>query len=201
MKSTTLYLIRHGETEWNLQRRIQGHQDTALNETGMGQARLLAQELKNVSFDAVYASPLQRAYQTALCLSSDIQTDVRLREMCFGMYEGLLWTDFYAQLREKCLLFETLGFAERQHFKFHDQVESYLEVYTRARECLDEIVLKHSGEQVAVATHGGLIRSILSTLKQIDPFRIEVRNTGYIILRVEKTQYMPVHYCRVKEGV
>jgi probable phosphoglycerate mutase len=199
MKST-LYLIRHGQTDWNLNRRLQGHQDIPLNETGLQQARLLSEELKGMQFDVVYASDLQRACQTAQHLSTDIKIDPRLREMSFGIYEGVTWPDFQVQFDEQFRLRESLSFDEKHRLKFHDTVESYFEVYTRAKECLDEIMQANPGKHIAVATHGGLIKSILSMLQKTNPFQIQVDNIGYVVLRVEGTKYTPIRYCRI-EGV
>ncbi len=194
MKSTTLYLIRHGETDWNFNKRVQGRQDTALNEAGVQQARRLAEELKDTKFSAIYASPLQRAYHTAKHLADEIKTDSRLQETCYGVYEGLLWSDFLVHVDDKLKQYELLDLHEKGHFKFHESAESYFEVYIRAKECLDEIVQKHPGEQIAVATHGGLIKSVLSILEEIDPRHIDVSNVGYVVMEVEKACYRSIRY-------
>lgn len=200
MKSTTLYLIRHGETDWNLNGLIQGHRDIALNETGLRQAQLLAGELKEITFDAVYASPLLRAYDTAKHLSDDVVTDPRLRELAWGIYEGVSWSEFYSAEDAKLKKLEELSHQEKRHFKIHETIESYYEVYTRAKASLDDIVLNHPGQQIAVVTHGGLMKGILSELERVDRKQIAVGNTGYVVIKVEETQYTPIHYCRIKRG-
>jgi broad specificity phosphatase PhoE len=200
MEATILYLIRHGETDWNLNGFVQGHRDIALNSTGLQQAQLLAEELKDITFDRVYASPLLRAYDTAKHLSDDVVTDPRLRELAWGIYEGAPWSDFYKAEDEKLKKLEGLSLQEKRYFKFHDTIESYHEVYTRAKACLDDIVFKHPGQQIAVATHGGLMKSILSDLEGIEPKQIVVGNTGYVVLKVVETQYRPIHYSRIKKG-
>ncbi|HXY21336.1 MAG TPA: histidine phosphatase family protein, partial [Burkholderiaceae bacterium] len=88
----TLLLIRHGETQWNAQARIQGHRDIALSERGLRQAQRLARFLSGQAIDAVYASDLARASQTAQPLADALRLpvclDARLRERGFGLFEG-----------------------------------------------------------------------------------------------------------------
>lgn len=93
-----LYVIRHGETEWNTERRLQGRSDTKLNDYGIYLAKVTAEALKDVRFDAIYSSPLNRAYTTADIIRGgrklDIITDDRLMEMSFGDFEGMLSDEF-----------------------------------------------------------------------------------------------------------
>src|SRR3954471_7990952 len=90
---TTILLARHGETDWNLQRRVQGHSDTPLNETGRAQALALAETLDGAELDAIYASDLERAYDTAQFVAQRKGLPVtplpELRERNFGTWEGL----------------------------------------------------------------------------------------------------------------
>ncbi len=196
MKSTTLYLIRHGETEWNRNRRVQGHHDVPLNETGVEQALQLASELRDIEFDAVYASPFIRAYNTAKPLSQKIQTDERLKEISYGIYDGILWNDprLQAKIKER----KMLGKTDNWHYQFDGTGESPFEVFSRAIECLDELVLRHPEQKIAVVTHGGLIRSVISKIADIDLHHIEVDNIGYVVLNANETQYSPIQYCRIK---
>lgn len=87
-----LYIIRHGETSWNQMRKIQGAIDIPLNESGIRLAKITGEKLADVSFDAAFSSPLQRAYKTAeLVLGNrdiSIETDERLQEISFGDLEG-----------------------------------------------------------------------------------------------------------------
>ena len=92
MPLTRLYLIRHGQTDWNVRAALQGRTDIALNDTGRAQAREARALLQGVRFDAVYSSPLSRAVETAALVSGwergAIQTDERLTEIAFGPWEG-----------------------------------------------------------------------------------------------------------------
>ena len=87
-----VYLVRHGETEWNRQCRLQGQSDTELNEIGIELAEITAKALKDVDFEVIFSSPLRRAYRTAEIFRSerdtDIITDKRLLEINFGEREG-----------------------------------------------------------------------------------------------------------------
>src|SRR5262245_31004846 len=90
---TEILLIRHGETLWNREARMQGQNDSPLTETGLEQARKLARRLKTVAFTTLYSSDLGRAHQTARCIAEEtgheIVANEGLRERCFGIFEGL----------------------------------------------------------------------------------------------------------------
>ena len=87
-----IYFLRHGQTDWNLLGKMQGHADIPLNETGMKQAQKTAEKFKDIKMDAIYSSPLTRAMETARIINQNwglpIQTDERLQERNFGDYEG-----------------------------------------------------------------------------------------------------------------
>ena len=88
-----IYIVRHGETDWNGPRRLQGRSDIPLNETGIEEAKITGEALKDVPFAAAFVSPLTRTRQTAELLIRDrhipVYEDARIIEMCFGVYEGL----------------------------------------------------------------------------------------------------------------
>jgi 2,3-bisphosphoglycerate-dependent phosphoglycerate mutase len=92
---TEIWLVRHGQTDWNLEGRLQGQLDVPLNETGMGQVRLLAATLQGKRFGALFSSDLMRARQTAECVSTAVNLpiffDKRLREISQGQFEGMLF--------------------------------------------------------------------------------------------------------------
>ena len=97
---TEIYLTRHGETEWNVQKRAQGFQDSPLTPRGLEQARRLARRLSAVHFDAIFTSPLPRAYRTAQIIANTrdqlIQTDDRIREIYLGEWEGMTFREISA---------------------------------------------------------------------------------------------------------
>ncbi len=96
MNITTLVLVRHGETAWNVEGRIQGHLDVPLNETGLAQAAAVGKRFRSERFDAIYSSDLIRAFRTASPVVAnpevDIIRDPRLRERHLGVLQGLAAT-------------------------------------------------------------------------------------------------------------
>lgn len=150
---TTLILIRHGETLWNTERRMQGHRDSALTERGLWQAQKLGERMKTEKFSALYSSDLPRAARTAQCIADAtgcvVVPDERLRERHFGMFEGLTQAEMQAQ-------------APEIHHRFMSRDpqfavpggESPAEFYSRSRAALEDLALRHAGATIAVVTHG-----------------------------------------------
>lgn len=150
---TTILLVRHGETDWNLERRVQGHTDRPLNETGRGQANALAEVLEGEPLDAVYSSDLVRAHETARIVAErkglDVTAIPELRERDFGTWEGL--TD--GEILER--------FPHAQHGPWGD-AESREEMFRRVHEALQRIAVAHPRGRVLVITHGGPVRAVLA---------------------------------------
>ncbi len=146
----TLYLVRHGETDWNKDNRVLGRTDAPLNDTGLAQARELVRELHAVSLHAVYASPLRRAAEIGRMVAEDhglaCKTDDRLIEMDFGRMEG-------AQRNDPAYLAE-----KRKLFARYPGGESYFQAAARVYSFLD--MLKQIGGygNVIVVTHNGICR-------------------------------------------
>lgn len=152
MGQTTILLVRHGETDWNLQRRVQGHADRPLNETGIAQARALAEQLADEPIDAVYSSDLARAHDTARLVADahglPVETLPELRERDFGTWEGLTDDEVYERLPEART--SSWGDAEAT-----DELEA------RILTTIRRIASQHPGERVLVVTHGGPLRMML----------------------------------------
>jgi broad specificity phosphatase PhoE len=172
---TTLLLARHGETEWNRELRIQGSSDIELNELGRRQAQSLAQELTDVELDAIYASDLKRASQTAAAVAAthglEVSVDERLRERSFGSWEGLTREDI----------------AELPEGSRHDG-ESDDEVRERVLEAISEIAAAHPGEQVLVVSHGGALNALwhhalgvrIERWANCAVYKLAVRDDGFV---------------------
>lgn len=146
---TTLLLVRHGETDWNRELRIQGSSDTDLNERGRAQARELASELADVDLDAVYSSDLRRARETAEIATAgrglEVRLDGDLRERSFGSWEGLTRSEV----------------AERFPDLEHHDGESDDQVRDRVLAAVHRIVDAHPGEEVlVVVSHGGALNAL-----------------------------------------
>ncbi|WP_300266020.1 histidine phosphatase family protein [Microbacterium sp.] len=155
---TFLTLVRHGQTDWNLERRIQGTTDIPLNDTGRDDARTAAALLAQHTHHAIYASPLVRAHETAQIIADQLglespQPAPDMREREFGAGEGLLVEEYLETYRD----WQGLP----------DGAESLDEVRDRAISALDAIAADArrrsapQAESVIVVTHGGVIRSLL----------------------------------------
>lgn len=157
---TTVFFIRHGQTEWNKTLRYQGHSDIALTEEGMQQAKWVADRLAREPFSAIYSSDLSRARITAEMIAEKhhlpVESTADFREVKFGEWEGLR----YNQIHE--------GWpAEMDRFFLEPGKviipggETFHEVKERTDRALNEIRTKHDGQCVAIVTHGGAIRTML----------------------------------------
>ena len=155
-----IYLVRHGETDWNLKGKIQGSCDIELNETGIKQAAELSNKMleKNYKFTKIYSSPQKRALQTAKILSesTDIECIVvdNLKEMDLGKWEGLSWTE----AKEKYPLEYEEWFLKRRYTKTPGG-ESYEEMLERVLESLYKIIDENS-DNVVVVSHRAVIMSL-----------------------------------------
>jgi len=180
MKETEIILIRHGETEWNSQKRMQGHSNSDLSSVGQAQIQALGQWMKNVPFDLIYSSDSLRAKQTAEAITQfsghKLKIDLRLREKNLGVFEGLTSEEARERHPEVFRLFKTAG------SKYViDEGESTQQLQDRALEIVDEIRIKHLEERVLLVTHGGFIRVVMKHslgLSLETPTRFLIRNTG-----------------------
>jgi probable phosphoglycerate mutase len=150
---TTILLARHGETDWNRERRWQGHADQPLNELGREQARELAASLEGRAIDAIYASDLARAHQTALIvgerLELPVRADPRLREVDVGDWSGMTHTDIDPDALRRWEAGE----------KAWNGGESYDEMGERVVAGVLAIAREHPDETLLFVTHGGSIRA------------------------------------------
>ena len=152
---TEILLARHGETDWNLGRRVQGHTDIPLNAAGIDQARALAVQLSSEPLTAVFSSDLARALDTATAVAEmhglEVTVDPRLREKNFGSWEGL--TDLE--------IAERFPDAERGHWGDGETTEEVAERVLRVLERIREL---HPHGPVLVVSHGGPLRAALAAL-------------------------------------
>ena len=180
MKETEIILIRHGETEWNLQQRMQGHSNSDLSSVGQAQIQALGQWMKNVPFNYIYSSDSLRAKQTAEAITQfsghELKIDLRLREKNLGVFEGLTSEEASERHPEVFRLFKTEG------SKYViDEGESTQQLQDRALEIVEEIRIKHPEDRVLLVTHGGFIRVVMKHslgLSLETPTRFLIRNTG-----------------------
>lgn len=156
LAATRLLLMRHGETAWNQDARIQGHTDIELNATGHWQAGRLAAAVAEDPPDLLYCSDLKRARSTAEPLAARLrlalQPDPALRERCFGTFEGQRFVDIEARdpesarrWRQRDLDFQPIG------------GESLREFHARAVAAIEALCHRHAGRHIAVVSHGGVL--------------------------------------------
>ncbi len=165
--TTTIWLVRHGETDWNTGSRVQGTTDIPLNATGLAQARLVAQRLVTFSLDAIYSSPLSRAMQTATPLADQLQLSIQpvagLAERDFGSFQGKT-PDQVAQ--------EDPEGYQRWQTRDPDFVptggESLVQFRDRVARALDDVVQARLGQTIAVFTHGGVLDMIYRIANDLD---------------------------------
>ncbi len=153
-----LHLIRHGETDWNRERRVQGQSDSRLTERGARQARALAPRLRALRLDRIYCSTSLRARQTAghLFDGADIEYLDSLREIRLGPWEGRLYDQVEASEPEAFR-----RFWREPHRFAADGAETFFELQRRALEAVEAMAGRHPGGAVAVVSHGALIKSLL----------------------------------------
>ena len=153
---TSLILIRHGETDWNVEGRWQGQIDIPLNQKGRIQAEETARNLSDVPISAIYSSDLSRAFETARPLADwkglPIQTDPRLREIHQGVWQGMLVKDIQARYAER---FEQR--ADNPLSVSPPGGETVLQVNGRVLSIISEIVQRHPQETIAIVSHGFVI--------------------------------------------
>ena len=158
--TTNIVLIRHGETAWNAERRLQGHIDIALNAEGLRQADAVAAALAEERIDAIVASDLQRAHQTAQAIASmhgmPVHTDPGLRERCFGGFEGLL----YAEIEQRF----PRQFAAWQAREVDGDMppglrvaETFRQFYRRSVDAIMRLAQLHRGQTLVLVAHGGVL--------------------------------------------
>lgn len=166
-----LLLVRHGQTDWNLTHRVQGHTDTPLNAVGRAQACALADTLAAEAFVAVYSSDLSRAHETAVAVARvhglEVTVDRDLREKNFGSWEGLTDTEIADR------------FPDAVRGRWGDG-ETTEEVADRAVAAIERVRQQHPAGRVLVVSHGGAMRAILDHLgvehgpiRNCDVFRVD----------------------------
>jgi broad specificity phosphatase PhoE len=153
---TQILIVRHGETDWNRDRRFQGHADPPLNDAGREQARALADELARERIDFVYTSDLVRARETAEIVATRLGADVvalsELREIDVGEWEGLTWPQIEERCPEGALTWHQHGYGWKSG-------ETYDQLGDRVIAALRRIAADHPAQTVLVIGHGGTVRA------------------------------------------
>jgi len=168
VQATRIIVLRHGETAWNHDTRIQGHTDIDLNDTGRWQAAQLGKALADEPLDAVYASDLKRAYATGQAVAQaqglTVQAEPGLRERCFGALEGLTWLEIETQHPEHAAAWRT----RVPEWAPPGGGESLAVLRERIITTLNAIATRHPDQQVAVVAHGGVLDIIYRAATGLD---------------------------------
>lgn len=163
-----LYLVRHAESTWNAEGRVQGQADPPLSERGLAQAERLAERFRGEPIDALYSSPLERARQTAERIAEatalETQIDDRLKEHNMGLFTGLVWREIVEQFPE---------FARAWMERAMDMPggEKQAAFHMRATGVMQDIAARHPDGRIVVVSHGGILGEYLAHLLGLDPER------------------------------
>ena len=165
MESTRILAIRHGETAWNVDTRIQGQLNVGLNDTGLWQAQQVGKALAQEPIAAIYSSDLDRAFTTATSIAQSnhslisrtghtaiVQPHMGLRERHFGHFEGMTW----AEIEDKWPADAKLWRSRDQHWSPLGG-ESLVVLHERIAQCVHAIASQHLGEQIVLVAHGGVL--------------------------------------------
>jgi 2,3-bisphosphoglycerate-dependent phosphoglycerate mutase len=179
-QSKKIVIIRHGETEWNIYRKLQGQANSDLTELGKKQALLTAQAIKNEVFDKIYSSDLPRCVETAKILNHELGLAVvfekGLRERHFGQLQGkkheeikALFPDLHSKLSTGNINFEIPG------------GESFKDFYIRVNDTLDRLAANAEEEKILIVSHGGALDCVIRRIFGLPldmPRRFSIYNTS-----------------------
>ncbi len=180
----TIYLVRHGKTDWNEKRLIQGHTDIPLSKKGELEIKSLIKKLRGIKFDKAYSSDLLRARKTAelIAIKHKIEVEIskELRERNYAHLEGKNKSELI-EIDKKLIL---LSKEEQFIYKHHPKIESIKEVMDRFLSHLKEIANKNRNKTILVVTHGEPMWMFLSVLKKIDSNTkyVKIKNLAYMVL-------------------
>lgn len=160
-ETTTIYITRHGQTEWNIQKRFQGHNDSPLTELGMKQASWLGESLEQEAIDLIYSSSSQRAVKTAEIIRGerDIPIDLSdaFKEISLGVWEGITQEEAKEHFAEQFDHF----WNDPGAFQVENS-ETFQQVYDRAVQKVNEIIHDHRGKSILIVTHTAVIKLLMA---------------------------------------
>lgn len=202
MYTTQIWLIRHGETDWNAAQRLQGWRDIPLNDTGKNQAKSVQRFLdqQRIAFDGVLSSDLQRAIQTAQIAFAQHQYPIEqipaLRERNYGIYEGHPWQSLTQLPNEPAPKINL-----RDPNLDVPEGESLLTFHQRIIEAFNQIALQRPNQKLAVIAHGGVIEMVWRYIQQADlstprPYKIVNASVNHFAINQEQ-QWQEIAWAQV----
>jgi probable phosphoglycerate mutase len=181
---TEILLIRHGETAWNAERRLQGHLDIALNAEGERQAAALGRALAEERIDALYSSDLRRAMQTAQGVAGPrgmaLAIEPALRERCYGALEGLLYEDIGERYPEAYAMWRARD-PDARFPAGERRAETLREFFQRAVNAVTNLAARHPHGKIAIVTHGGVLECLYRSARALDlaaPRDFDIKNAS-----------------------
>lgn len=178
---TRICFVRHGETAWNTERRLQGHIDIALNARGVAQAQAAGAWLRSTNVDALYSSDLARALTTALSIGEAIGlpviTEPLFRERRYGVFEGLTHDEAIARYPEEYRRFHERDVA----CDFGGEGETLVAFSERISHRLQQVAAAHHGQTVVIVAHGGVLDVVNRFVRQMPlhtPRDFDIPNAG-----------------------
>ena len=168
----TIYLVRHGQTEWNEKQITQGQSESPISKIGIRQAEKVGDQFKHIEFCAIYSSDLSMAHRTAEIIKLDrklvIQKSKSLRGRSYGSFEGKNVDVYKNTLKNKLEERETLSENEYDSFRLAPSIETNEELVTRVMKKLKNIATMHLNGNVLIVTHGGCIKNFLIKIGYIE---------------------------------
>ena len=162
MPKTTLYITRHGQTQWNVEGRMQGHQDSPLTDLGIRQAIWLRDTLHEIAFDSIYASPSPRAKKTAEILraqrSCDVIYDDALREQSMGSWEG----ERGKEIKQNYPVAYHTFWQTPHLYQPENGGESFFDFHKRVISFIESLISKNEGKTILIVSHAGTVKAIMS---------------------------------------
>ncbi len=183
-----LYLLRHGETEWNIKKITQGTTDIQLTDKGKEQAKKAAYRLIHEKIDYIYASHLSRAFETAKIIGEilkiNIETEQSLREMNFGQWQGLSVEDLQTKYPKEHIIWRS-----QPHKWSLKGAETLLQVQERTLSTINDLRKKHPNKNVLMVSHGATIKALLLGILNLDLsnyHKLTSSNTGISIIEYKE---------------
>ncbi|WP_163192916.1 histidine phosphatase family protein [Clostridium thermarum] len=194
---TRLYLTRHGETEWNIEGRMQGSKDSPLTELGIRQAMQLGKRLKDTKIDVVYSSPSGRAYNTAKLILGDRKVNIipmeELMEMNFGIWEGMTFDVIRKEYKEQ---YDT--FWNTPHLLKDFPGESFEQLKLRGVSAVNKIISENEGKDILIVGHALIVKAIMSHFENLPTEKLLddrfIQPTSLSVVEVEQDRYEIVKY-------
>ncbi|WP_194192574.1 histidine phosphatase family protein [Clostridium chrysemydis] len=163
--NTTIYLTRHGQTEWNIEKRLQGRGNSSLTKDGIDRAKELRERIKEIELDVIYSSPIERALHTANIIKGEKQLEVitedGLMEMCFGDYEGRKTDEVMKENPEWNIDLIMHGDVNLSA----PNGENLGSVRTRVKDAMDKIIKENRGKNVLIVAHGITLKALMHYFK------------------------------------